>query len=55
MLITNDFNGEPFNSDCGDGDYRSLNMIIDPFNLKPKLKFDWLSKFDGRHKQSLIV
>lgn len=55
VLITNDFNRDTFNLDCKDGDYRSLNMETDPFNCKIKSKFNWISYFDNRLKQSVLI
>jgi SAM-dependent methyltransferase len=53
-IITNDYHNNEFNIDCAVGQYRPLNLIISPFNVKKAIEKPWLSKKDNRIKMSYI-
>lgn len=52
ILITNDFNSSK-NEDCLDGEYRRLNLSDYPFNINLINKYTWISKIDGRVKETI--
>ena len=48
-----DFNDKE-NDDCRIGLHRNLNLCEYPFNITPINRYKWISKVDGRLKETII-